>query len=79
MTYNMAIRLVTFDALHTIVTPRRPIHVQYSEVFAPFLGILDPISIKHSFKTGTLKLASTDIHITLLIDSVFLSLKTSTN
>jgi hypothetical protein len=48
----MAIRLVTFDALHTIITPRRPIHVQYSEVFAPFLGVLDPNSIKRSFKIG---------------------------
>ncbi len=49
---SMAIRLVTFDVLHTIITPRLPIHVQYSEVFAPFLGHLDPNSIKRSFKVG---------------------------
>jgi hypothetical protein len=48
----MAIRFVSFDALHTIITPRRPIHVQYSEVLAPFLGNLDPNSIKRSFKVG---------------------------
>ncbi|KAF5354667.1 hypothetical protein D9756_005372 [Leucocoprinus leucothites] len=48
----MAIRLVTFDALHTIITPRRPIHVQYAEVFAPFLGALDPNAIKRSFKAA---------------------------
>lgn len=48
----MTIRLVTFDALHTIITPRRPIHVQYSEVFTPFLGILDSNAIKRSFKVG---------------------------
>ncbi|KXN85365.1 Haloacid dehalogenase-like hydrolase domain-containing protein 3 [Leucoagaricus sp. SymC.cos] len=48
----MAIRLVTFDALHTLITPRRPIHVQYSEVFAPFLGVLDPNLIKRSFNVA---------------------------
>ncbi|KAI6046081.1 hypothetical protein EDC04DRAFT_2631909 [Pisolithus marmoratus] len=50
----MVIQLVTFDALHTLLTPRRPIYVQYSEVFAPFLGVLDPNRIRHSFKS-TLK------------------------
>ncbi|KAM6502198.1 HAD-like domain containing protein [Amanita muscaria] len=34
-----AIRMVTFNALHTIITPRYPIHVQYSNVFRPYLGI----------------------------------------
>ncbi|KAI6026266.1 HAD hydrolase subfamily IA REG-2-like protein [Pisolithus microcarpus] len=48
----MVIKLVTFDALHTLLTPRRPIYVQYSEVFAPFLGALDPDRIRHSFKSS---------------------------
>ncbi|KAL4080364.1 hypothetical protein V8B97DRAFT_1931960 [Scleroderma yunnanense] len=48
----MTIKLVTFDALHTLLTPRRPIYVQYSEVFAPFLGVLSPDSLKLSFKTS---------------------------
>ncbi|KAI6125714.1 hypothetical protein EV401DRAFT_1936927 [Pisolithus croceorrhizus] len=50
----MVIKLVTFDALHTLLAPRRPIYVQYSEVFAPFLGALDPNCIRHSFRS-TLK------------------------
>ncbi|KIL60728.1 hypothetical protein M378DRAFT_167834 [Amanita muscaria Koide BX008] len=45
-----AIRMVTFDALHTIITPRYPIHVQYSNVFRPYLGTLEPESIRGSFK-----------------------------
>jgi len=48
----LRIRLITFDALHTIITPRQPIHVQYSQVFAPFLGVLPPESIKKSFKNA---------------------------
>jgi hypothetical protein len=48
----MAIRLVSFDALHTILAPRLPIDVQYSQTFAPFLGVLEPDSLKISFKTG---------------------------
>jgi hypothetical protein len=48
----MALRLVTFDALHTIITPRLPIHVQYSQTFSPYLGHLNPDSIKWSFKVG---------------------------
>ncbi|KAF8893955.1 HAD hydrolase subfamily IA REG-2-like protein [Infundibulicybe gibba] len=44
------IRLVTFDALYTLITPRQPIHVQYSQEFAPYLGDLDPQAIKRSFK-----------------------------
>ncbi|KIJ67892.1 hypothetical protein HYDPIDRAFT_126360 [Hydnomerulius pinastri MD-312] len=50
----MVIKLVTFDALHTLLAPRKPIYVQYSEVFAPFLGVLNPDALKHSFK-ATLK------------------------
>jgi hypothetical protein len=46
------IRLVTFDALYTLLTPRLPIHVQYAQTFAPFLGELEPESIRRSFKTG---------------------------
>lgn len=46
------IRLVTFDVLHTLIVPRRPIHVQYSEVFHPYLGPLEPDAIKTSFKSG---------------------------
>ncbi|KAK7472785.1 hypothetical protein VKT23_000892 [Stygiomarasmius scandens] len=44
------IRLVTFDILHTLITPRHPIHVQYSMAFAPYLGKLDPEQLKYSFK-----------------------------
>lgn len=46
------IRLVTFDALHTVITPRLPIYVQYSQVFEPYLGLLPPDHIKQSFKVG---------------------------
>lgn len=49
------IRLVTFDALHTIITLRYPIYVQYSQVFEPYLGSLPPESIKQSFNVGTQK------------------------
>lgn len=52
------IRLVTFDALHTLITPRKPIHVQYSEVFSPYLGMLPPDAIARSLKLGML-IAST--------------------
>jgi len=48
----LRIRLITFDAFHTIISPRHPIHVQYSQVFAPFLGVLPPESIKKSFTKG---------------------------
>ena len=48
------IRLVTFDALHTLITPRKPIHLQYSEVFSPYLGTLPPDAIARSFKLGVL-------------------------
>lgn len=59
----MAIRLVTFDALHTIITPRLPIHIQYSQTFAPYLGILEPDSIKRSFKVGTSKACQSSANI----------------
>ena len=52
MSAYRGIRLVTFDALHTLITPRAPIHVQYSNTFAPYLGVLDPDALKRSFKTG---------------------------
>jgi hypothetical protein len=48
----MGIRLVTFDALFTLIEPRAPIYVQYSRVFEPHLGLLEPDAIKASFKTG---------------------------
>jgi hypothetical protein len=48
------IRFVTFDALHTLITPRKPIHVQYSEVFSPYLGALPPDAIARSLKLGVL-------------------------
>jgi hypothetical protein len=48
----MGIRLVTFDALFTLIKPRAPIYVQYSRVFEPHLGLLEPDAIKASFKTG---------------------------
>lgn len=46
-----AIRLVSFDAFQTVVLPRTPIYVQYSQTFAPYLGVLKPESLKKSFKT----------------------------
>jgi hypothetical protein len=51
------IRFVTFDALHTLITPRKPIHVQYSEVFSPYLGALPPDAIARSLKLGVLSSA----------------------
>jgi hypothetical protein len=47
-----SIRLVTFDALYTIIVPRLPVHVQYSQTFAPFIGVLDPDSLRRSFRVG---------------------------
>ncbi|KAH8079446.1 HAD hydrolase subfamily IA REG-2-like protein [Cristinia sonorae] len=46
----MVIRLVTFDALHTIITPRLPIFIQYSQTFEPYLGVLGQDALKSSFK-----------------------------
>ena len=51
------IRLVMFDVLHTLISPRLPIHVQYSQTFAPYLGMLEPESLKHSFNIGKLSVA----------------------
>ncbi|KAJ6625548.1 HAD-like domain-containing protein [Mycena sp. CBHHK59/15] len=48
----MKIRLVTFDVLHTLITPRHPIHIQYSRAFEPHLGLLDPEALKRSFSTA---------------------------
>jgi len=56
------IRFVTFDVLHTLITPRRPIHVQYAEVFSPYLGTLPPDAIARSFKLGV-PLLSTNLYI----------------
>ena len=49
---GLMIRLVTFDALHTLITPRKPIHVQYATEFRPYLGNLPPDAIARSFKLG---------------------------
>ncbi|KAF8580448.1 HAD hydrolase subfamily IA REG-2-like protein [Ramaria rubella] len=46
------IRLVLFDALHTLITPRLPIHVQYAQVFEPHLGRLEPSRVQSAFKTA---------------------------
>ena len=48
----MTIRLVTFDALHTLIAPRLPIYLQYSQTFEPYLGSLEPAAIKNSFKAA---------------------------
>jgi hypothetical protein len=49
---SMAIRLVTFDALYTLLEPRAPIAVQYADVFRPYLGPLNPADIHAAFKSG---------------------------
>ncbi|PCH43537.1 HAD hydrolase IA REG-2-like protein [Wolfiporia cocos MD-104 SS10] len=48
----MAIRLVIFDALQTLIAFRLPVYVQYAQTFEPHLGPLDPDAIKKSFKTA---------------------------
>ena len=48
----MSIRVVTFDALFTLLRPRQPIHLQYARTFEPYFGPLDPEVIKLSFKDG---------------------------
>jgi hypothetical protein len=48
----MRVKLVLFDALYTIVKPRAPIHVQYAQVFEPYLGTVDPTKVKTAFKIG---------------------------
>ncbi|KAF8513027.1 HAD hydrolase subfamily IA REG-2-like protein [Hysterangium stoloniferum] len=44
------IKLVLFDALHTLITPRLPVHIQYAQVFEPYIGPLPPDQVKTSFK-----------------------------
>ncbi|EGO25616.1 hypothetical protein SERLADRAFT_369015 [Serpula lacrymans var. lacrymans S7.9] len=56
----MTIRLVTFDALHTLLTPRSPIYAQYSDTFAPYIGVLNPHSLKLSFKAALKHVQSTN-------------------
>ncbi|KAH8828087.1 HAD-like domain-containing protein [Flagelloscypha sp. PMI_526] len=46
------IKLVTFDALHTILKPRFPISVQYARVFEPYLGPLDVGRVQASMKSA---------------------------
>jgi len=46
------IRLVIFVALHTLITPRKPIHVEYAQVFSLHLGTLPPDAIARSLKLG---------------------------
>lgn len=48
----MKIRLATFDALYTLLRPRQPIHIQYADVFTPYLGALPPDAVKSAFKAG---------------------------
>lgn len=50
-----SIRLVTFDALFTLIYPREPIHIQYASAFKfrNRFGDLDPLNIEASFKVGT--------------------------
>ena len=56
MSPGSAIRLVTFDALYTVLVPRAPIPVQYAEAFAAAgLGPLEPNAVKCSFKAGGLR------------------------
>lgn len=50
--YDMRVKLVLFDALYTIVKPRAPIHVQYTQVFEPYLGKVDPMRVKDAFNIG---------------------------
>lgn len=47
-------RLITFDLLHTLITPRLPIHVQYAHAFKRFLALstVDPQAVKQAFKTS---------------------------
>jgi len=48
------IRLITFDALHTLITPREPVHVQYARAFERYLcqEKVDVESVKSAFKVG---------------------------
>ncbi|KAI0700880.1 HAD hydrolase subfamily IA REG-2-like protein [Cytidiella melzeri] len=53
------VRLVLFDAFSTLLVPRLPVYVQYSQTFEPYFGVLEPNDIKSSFKTA-LKQLQTD-------------------
>ncbi|KAJ7178433.1 HAD hydrolase subfamily IA REG-2-like protein [Mycena crocata] len=48
----MKIRLVTFDVLHTLITPRYPIFHQYGLAMEPYLGTLEPRALKRSFSVA---------------------------
>ena len=48
----MTIRLVLFDAFSTLLVPRLPVYVQYSQTFEPYLGVLEPEKLRSSFKIG---------------------------
>ncbi|KDQ21732.1 hypothetical protein BOTBODRAFT_26159 [Botryobasidium botryosum FD-172 SS1] len=43
--------LVLFDALHTLVTPRAPIAVQYAQTFSPYFCVA-PEAIRASFQSA---------------------------
>lgn len=44
------IRLVLFDAMHTLLTTAVPVGERYAAVFAPHLGHLDPAAVDSAFK-----------------------------
>ena len=50
----MTIRLVLFDAFSTLLVPRLPVYVQYSQIFEPYLGALEPEKLKASVKIGAI-------------------------
>lgn len=52
MGHRQKVIMVFFDALGTLITPRHPVHVQYAEVFEPYLGKLEPPLIRSAFKKG---------------------------
>ncbi|KAG9221029.1 hypothetical protein CCMSSC00406_0002371 [Pleurotus cornucopiae] len=49
-TKTVGVRLVTFDLLHTLITPQAPVHVLYARAFEPLLGPLDHDRVKDSFQ-----------------------------
>lgn len=48
------IRLVLFDALYTLVRPRKPIAAQYAQVLSSHLGLVRRADVEKSFPTGQL-------------------------
>lgn len=52
MVHRQKVIMVFFDALGTLITPRLPVHVQYAEVFEPYLGKLEASSVQAAFKKG---------------------------